>query len=164
MATCHWHPERETGLTCGNCGKPICVECLRQHPVGIRCKECSRPTQLPTHQISVSYMARGIAATLSLGVVGGIALAFLQALFPFVGFLFFFLMFGLGHLIGEGLSSAVNRRRGRPYQYMAGGAVLIATLPMIVGILLFGTLSLSSLFALAGIAVAVSVAVRRLAP
>ena len=164
MATCHWHPERETGLTCGNCGKPICVECLRQHPVGIRCKECSRPTQLPTHQISASYMARGIAATLSLGVVGGIALAFLQALIPAIGFLFFFLMFGLGHLIGEGLSSAVNRRRGRPYQYMAAGAVLIATLPMIVGILVFGTLSLSSLFTLAGIAVAVSVAVRRLAP
>ena len=67
--TCHWHPDRETGLHCTNCGKPMCVECMRQHPVGMRCKECSRQNVLPTYQISTSFYARGIAA--ALGPVAG---------------------------------------------------------------------------------------------
>jgi hypothetical protein len=128
--TCHWHSDRETGLHCSNCGKPMCVECMRQHPVGVRCKECSRQNVLPTYQISTSYYARGIAAALGLGLAGAIGLSVLLALFPTVGFFFFILMGGLGYVIGEGLGRAVNYRRGRPYQYMALAGVLLATVPV----------------------------------
>ncbi len=41
MATCYRHPNRETGLSCSNCGRPICPECVRRAPVGIRCPECA---------------------------------------------------------------------------------------------------------------------------
>ena len=41
MATCYRHPNRETGLSCSNCGRPICPECMRRAPVGIRCPECA---------------------------------------------------------------------------------------------------------------------------
>ncbi len=120
--------------------------------------------RLPTFQLSGGYALRGIAATVALGVGGGIVLAILLSFFPFFGFFGFFLMYGLGYLIGEGLSAAVNRRRGRPYQYMAGAATLIATSPILVGTLAFGSLSLSSLFTLVGIVIAVAVAAGRLRP
>jgi membrane associated rhomboid family serine protease len=42
MATCYRHPSRETGVSCSNCGRPICPDCMTATPVGMRCPECSR--------------------------------------------------------------------------------------------------------------------------
>ncbi len=42
MATCYRHPSRETGVSCSNCGRPICPDCMTSTPVGMRCRECSR--------------------------------------------------------------------------------------------------------------------------
>ncbi len=36
---CYRHPDRETGLSCSDCGRPICVDCMTVAPVGIRCPE-----------------------------------------------------------------------------------------------------------------------------
>jgi membrane associated rhomboid family serine protease len=42
MATCYRHPDRETGVSCSSCGRPICPECMTPTPVGMRCPECMR--------------------------------------------------------------------------------------------------------------------------
>ena len=42
MATCYRHPSRETGVSCSNCGRPICPDCMTTTPVGMRCPECSK--------------------------------------------------------------------------------------------------------------------------
>jgi membrane associated rhomboid family serine protease len=42
MATCYRHPDRETGVSCANCGRPICPDCMTTTPVGMRCPECAR--------------------------------------------------------------------------------------------------------------------------
>ncbi len=42
MQTCYRHPDRETGVSCSSCGRPICPECMTPTPVGMRCPECSR--------------------------------------------------------------------------------------------------------------------------
>ena len=50
MATCYRHPDRETGLSCSECGRPICTECMTMAPVGIRCPEhagAARKRRLP---------------------------------------------------------------------------------------------------------------------
>ncbi len=39
---CYRHPGRETGVSCSNCGRPICHECMIPAPVGFRCPECVR--------------------------------------------------------------------------------------------------------------------------
>ena len=39
--TCYRHPNRETGVSCSNCGRPICPECMTSTPVGMRCPECA---------------------------------------------------------------------------------------------------------------------------
>jgi membrane associated rhomboid family serine protease len=41
MATCYRHPSRETGVSCSNCGNPICPDCMTATPVGMRCPECA---------------------------------------------------------------------------------------------------------------------------
>src|SRR5215813_11278504 len=42
MAVCYRHPNRETGVSCSNCGKPICPDCMTATPVGMRCPDCAR--------------------------------------------------------------------------------------------------------------------------
>ena len=42
MATCYRHPQRETNVSCSNCGRPICPDCMTSTPVGMRCPECAR--------------------------------------------------------------------------------------------------------------------------
>ena len=39
MATCYRHPDRETGLSCSECGRPICTDCVTFAPVGLRCPD-----------------------------------------------------------------------------------------------------------------------------
>jgi membrane associated rhomboid family serine protease len=41
MATCYRHLNRETGVSCSNCGRPICPDCMTPTPVGMRCPECA---------------------------------------------------------------------------------------------------------------------------
>ena len=36
---CYRHPDRETGLSCSECGRPICYECMTPAAVGLRCPE-----------------------------------------------------------------------------------------------------------------------------
>jgi membrane associated rhomboid family serine protease len=51
MATCYRHPNRETGVSCSNCGNPICPDCMTSTPVGMRCPDCAKQrTQTRTLQ------------------------------------------------------------------------------------------------------------------
>jgi membrane associated rhomboid family serine protease len=52
--TCYRHPDRVTGLSCSECGRPICTECMTMAPVGIRCPEHSGKPQ------GVQRMTRGV--------------------------------------------------------------------------------------------------------
>ncbi len=45
MPYCYRHPNRETFVSCSECGRPICAECMTPAPVGQRCPEHSgRPS------------------------------------------------------------------------------------------------------------------------
>ncbi|MBW8741682.1 MAG: rhomboid family intramembrane serine protease [Gaiellaceae bacterium] len=52
--TCYRHPDRVTGLSCSECGRPICTECMTMAPVGIRCPEHSGRAQ------GVQRVTRGV--------------------------------------------------------------------------------------------------------
>jgi membrane associated rhomboid family serine protease len=73
MATCYRHPDRETGVSCSNCGRPICPDCMTPTPVGMRCPECSRDrtpvrTMANMHGDPVlTYVLIGINVLLFLG-------------------------------------------------------------------------------------------------
>ncbi|HVY60415.1 MAG TPA: rhomboid family intramembrane serine protease [Planctomycetota bacterium] len=38
---CYRHPRVETAVSCAECGRPICPDCMVFGPVGIRCPECA---------------------------------------------------------------------------------------------------------------------------
>jgi membrane associated rhomboid family serine protease len=42
---CYRHPDRETYVSCSDCGRPICTECMTPAPVGQRCPEHSGKAQ-----------------------------------------------------------------------------------------------------------------------
>ena len=73
MAVCYRHPNRETGVSCSNCGKPICPDCMTATPVGMRCPDCSRQrTQVRTlrnvyAEPTVTFVLIGINVLLYLG-------------------------------------------------------------------------------------------------
>jgi membrane associated rhomboid family serine protease len=52
--TCYRHLDRITGLSCSECGRPICTECMTMAPVGIRCPEHSGRPQ------GVQRVTRGV--------------------------------------------------------------------------------------------------------
>jgi membrane associated rhomboid family serine protease len=56
---CYRHPDRETGLSCSECGRPICTECMTVAPVGLRCPD--HATQRPPPQEVVRTTARSVA-------------------------------------------------------------------------------------------------------
>ena len=41
MARCYRHQDRETGVSCSECGRGICPDCMTFSPVGIRCPDHS---------------------------------------------------------------------------------------------------------------------------
>ncbi len=47
--TCYRHPDRETGVSCSGCGRPICPDCMTPSPVGMRCPECAGQTTKVRH-------------------------------------------------------------------------------------------------------------------
>lgn len=50
---CYRHSDRETGVSCSNCGRPICYECMISAPVGFRCPECVREQSAHTSRATV---------------------------------------------------------------------------------------------------------------
>ncbi len=41
LQKCYRHPDRETGVSCSECGRGICPDCMTFLPVGIRCPDHS---------------------------------------------------------------------------------------------------------------------------
>jgi membrane associated rhomboid family serine protease len=73
MATCYRHPSRETGVSCSNCGRPICPDCMTTTPVGMRCPECSRQrTQVKTLS-SIAHRPQVTIALIAINVVAFLA-------------------------------------------------------------------------------------------
>lgn len=163
---CTWHPDRETRLRCARCARPMCGDCARHHPVGMRCKECARALRSPLYRVgprqSVGGFAVGFAAafgvSLLLGAIGvfGLLLAMFAALL-------------IGAPLGDAVSWGAGRKRGRELQVVAAVSLSLGILTAI-GVMLsplrglppLSLLPFSPLGPLALLVLGVVTAVRRL--
>jgi membrane associated rhomboid family serine protease len=72
VETCYRHPDRETGVHCTRCGRPICPDCMTQAPVGHHCPTCVaearrgarrlRPTLPRPRSATTAILAVNVAA------------------------------------------------------------------------------------------------------
>lgn len=71
--TCYRHPDRETGVSCSSCGRPICPDCMTPTPVGMRCPECAKQKTQVRRVSSGGYAGDGNTVTVTLIIINVIA-------------------------------------------------------------------------------------------
>jgi membrane associated rhomboid family serine protease len=77
VEVCYRHPNRETGVRCSNCERPICPDCMTTTPVGMRCPECARQrTRVralgsTTNEPVLTYALIAICVVVYIGSVAG---------------------------------------------------------------------------------------------
>jgi membrane associated rhomboid family serine protease len=70
METCYRHPNRETAVSCSNCERPICPDCMTTTPVGMRCPECAgQRTKVRTMRTITTQGYRATQALILINVI-----------------------------------------------------------------------------------------------
>src|SRR5262249_19033751 len=64
---CYRHPDRETGLSCSECGRPVCADCANFGPVGIRCPDHASVRQGLTTRLRPRPVRRAPGLALATG-------------------------------------------------------------------------------------------------
>ena len=128
VSFCNWHPDTETRLFCGQCGKSMCTQCMVQVPVGIRCRECGRTERLPTFDVQPAYFLRALGVAAVASIVGGLLWFWLNLQFGGVPFVSSIFGLAVAYAIGELISRAVNKKRGVGLAWIAGGGMVVAYL------------------------------------
>jgi membrane associated rhomboid family serine protease len=76
VATCYRHPGRETNVSCSNCGRPICPDCMTATSVGMRCPECAGErtrVRRPAYTTGAGAGAPATYALIALNVIAFVA-------------------------------------------------------------------------------------------
>src|SRR6059058_5936361 len=99
---CVRHPNRETLVSCGRCGRPFCPECLIHTPAGQRCYECA----------GVRRRAAGVTATGALLKAFGVVVLG-SAIGSITGLMGLLVAGVTGQLAGQIVGPSVNRHTRR---------------------------------------------------
>ena len=148
---CAYHPNRPTMVSCSDCGKPLCPDCMVYAAVGIKCRECARMPRSARVNLTANRWVRAIAAGLGAGTAVGFAYYYLLGS---VGFFFFvfFVAAGIGYLVGEAVLRASGHYHGRETAIIAVVATLWAFLlpPFLASAIRFGVSWNVVVFSLSG--------------
>lgn len=121
---CTVHPDRETTLRCNKCGRPMCVQCAVQTPVGYRCRECVRGIQAGYYKATEADYAIIFAVCAGLTGVGAVIVMAIN-----LGILFtLILALPIGGLVAEAALRLTSRRRGRYSDKIAAAGAVIGGL------------------------------------
>ena len=118
---CANHPEVETHLRCSRCGKPICVQCVIQTPVGGRCAECAQVKKAPIFMVNRWLYARASVYGLVVAVATGLVWAQTGSLLGLSPLLLLL----VGYAVGEAVSRGADGRISRGLVVMAGAFTVL---------------------------------------
>ncbi len=166
---CTRHPKNETNIRCGRCEEAICPDCLVHSPVGMRCPDCARVNRVPTYDVTLPYLLRGITAGLAAALLLGVVFYFAaQALFNIVlfsGIPMLNIIFPIVHVvvtaaiglaIGEAVSLATNRKRGMRLKIVSAACVFVASIPLTIAF----PAAFSTMYLFIGLALATWLSIR----
>lgn len=116
---CVNHPDRTTRVRCSSCNNPICVQCMRETVVGMKCPSCAKvPARArygkPKHYLLAVGGGLGVAAVMSA----------VLSLFRF-GFFGFLLPVLIGAAVGEVVRRGSGRRGERIFQAIASATTVV---------------------------------------
>ena len=166
---CARHTKNETSIRCGRCEVAICPDCLVHSPVGMRCPDCARVNRVPTYDVPLPYLLRGIgagaAAALALGFAFNFAapilfrlvfldIALVNTVLPF---LYVAMMAGIGFVIGEAVSLSTNRKRGLKLKIVSAACVFVGSYAITIG---FPSAAYGVMYLFIGLALATWLAIR----
>lgn len=93
---CYRHPDRETGVSCSSCGRPICHECMIPAAVGFHCPECVAEQRRAGGRGRVVTRSQTRARWGRTGVPGGLATSITKTLIA-INFAVFVVEVIVGH-------------------------------------------------------------------
>jgi hypothetical protein len=129
---CYVHPDRETGLRCKRCERPICASCAQRTPTGYMCRECVRAHQ---KSFDTSEWYDFILGFITAGFLSGVA-TFLITFISGMGFIGWFLAFlaapTAGNIIAEGARAVTRRHRSRPLFMTVVAGMILGALPVML--------------------------------
>jgi hypothetical protein len=123
--TCVNHPRSTTLVRCSNCNSPICVKCMQETPVGMKCPNCARVEFGKPKDIRRRYAAgaSGLAAAAALGAA---VVPMLGRFSPLIGVV-------VGLVVGAVVRSIGRRRAG-----LGGIAATATACGLALGFLVLG--------------------------
>jgi hypothetical protein len=134
---CYNHPNRETGLRCTNCNRPICADCVRPAPVGQLCPECAKARRPVNYQVGVPILAACGLLSFVVGMVLSFVIIFFLTPIPFFSFIVGALLAPVvADLYVRLLDRITRSKRGRELQLTVGIALGLGAAPLTI--LLFG--------------------------
>jgi hypothetical protein len=107
-------------VSCAACGQPICTDCMRETPVGMKCPSCSRVSlharALGTPKQYVTATAAGLLAATALGVIVTLA---------HIGFFGIIPAILIGLAVGKAVAWGAHGHRHRGFMGIAAGTTVL---------------------------------------
>ena len=98
---CANHPKVETAVSCSNCGKPICPDCMVMAPVGIKCRDCARMPRSARVTLRPQKAMAAVAAAALTGTGCGFVLLAAYSGYSGLGLLTFIAGWLIGLVVGR---------------------------------------------------------------
>jgi membrane associated rhomboid family serine protease len=109
---CYRHPDRETGVSCSSCGRPICHECMIPAPVGFRCPECVRQQNAAGQRARVVTRGEMRSRWGATGMVSRVTPVTRALIVINVGVFVLEIVLASGMLLGSGVTSSTLTSMG----------------------------------------------------
>ncbi|HCG90636.1 MAG TPA: hypothetical protein DEZ08_02180 [Dehalococcoidia bacterium] len=161
MNHCFIHLKIETSMFCGKCSKPICLSCVGDDSIGIKCKECITVFKNPIYNIPIGHQIIAISicvAAIPVLVVFWISLTVLIVdLFGYSRGSYYITHLIYPVFMGWALTMAINAIIRQKRSNLLFGTVSLSLVLSLVGILIFDSTFLS-IYTIAGIGCGILIA------